>query len=68
MNTNLSRKPLEDTVNFLKKAEKSQPLKLSQATDEKPIFKASEKDGEQLWEEIMYDLNENTYFPKSRTA
>lgn len=52
-------------MNFLKKAEKSQPLRLFQATDEKPIFEALGKDGEQLQKEIMDDLNENPSFPKS---
>lgn len=52
-------------MNFLEKAEKSQPLRLFQATDEKPSFEASGKDGEQLQEEIVDDLNENTSFPKN---
>lgn len=65
INTNLSRFSLQDTVDFLEKARKSQPLKTSQATDAKPILKAPEKDGEQLQKTTTNDLNGNTHSPAS---
>lgn len=60
INTNHCRLSLLNTVEFLKKSQKSQPPKLSQATGDRPILKASEKNGKQLWKKIMDDLNANT--------
>nr|XP_035947593.1 cTAGE family member 9-like [Halichoerus grypus] len=57
MSTDLSRLVLRDTVNFLRKALKSQPPDLPQVPGEKPILRTSEKDGEQL-------RSENTPFPE----
>lgn len=69
MKTNLSRSSLQDvTVNSLKKAQRSQPPKFSQATDEKPIFEASEKDRGQLQEEIMGGLKESPEPSKQEVA
>nr|XP_044606512.1 uncharacterized protein LOC123278137 [Equus asinus] len=65
MNTILSTSALQDTVDLLEKALKSLPLKVSKATDAKPILKSSEKDGEQLQKNATNDLNENTHFPAS---
>ncbi|EPY79975.1 hypothetical protein CB1_000876001 [Camelus ferus] len=65
MNTNLSKSSHPTTVDFLEKAQKTQPPQLSQVTSGKPILKASEKNGEQLQKKIMNNVNENTHFPES---
>lgn len=65
MNTNLSKSSHPITVDFLEKAQKTQPPQLSQVTSGKPILKASEKNGEQLQKKIMNNVNENTHFPES---
>lgn len=65
MNTNLNRSSLPGTVDFLEKAQKSQPAQLSQVTDGKPILNASEKNGERLQKKLMNDVSENIHFPKS---
>ena len=66
MKPNQSKLSLQNTVDFLEKAQKSLPPKLSQVTGDRPILKGSEEDGEQLLKKIMDDLNENTDFPESR--
>nr|XP_044605863.1 cTAGE family member 9-like [Equus asinus] len=65
MNKIPSTSSLQDTVDLLEKALKSLPVKVSKATDAKPILKSSEKDGEQLQKNTTNDLNENTHFPAS---
>ena len=65
ISTNHCRLSLQNTVDFLKKSQKSQSSKLPQVTGDRPILKASEKDREQLWKKIMDDLNGNTHFLES---
>ncbi|EPQ19988.1 Cutaneous T-cell lymphoma-associated antigen 5 [Myotis brandtii] len=65
LNKHLSNLSLQDMVGSLKTARKSQPPKLSQATDEKPTAKALGIEGERLQEDIVDDLNKNAHFPES---
>nr|KAF6341584.1 hypothetical protein mMyoMyo1_011985 [Myotis myotis] len=65
LNKHLSSLSPQNMVDSLKTARKSQPPKLSQATDEKPTVKASGIEGERLQENIMDDLNKNAHFPES---
>lgn len=59
---------IQDMVDLLKTVCKSQPRKLSQVTNEKPISKASGIDGEQLPKSIMDDLNKKPLSRKFRTT
>lgn len=59
INTNHCRLSLQNTVDFLKKLLKGQPPKSSQETGDRPIFKASEKNGEELWKKTLGHLNGN---------
>lgn len=59
INTNNCRRSLQNTLDFLKKLLKGQPPKSSQETGDRPIFKASEKNGEELWKKTLGDLNGN---------
>nr|KAF6469746.1 hypothetical protein HJG59_011122 [Molossus molossus] len=61
LSKHMSKLSLQDMVNLLKMARKSQPPKLSQVTDEKPISKASGIDEEQLQKNTMDNLNKNTH-------
>lgn len=63
-NQYLARLSLQEMIDLLKTVGRSQPPKLSQVTNEKPISKASGVDGEQLQKGIMDDLNKNTLSSK----
>lgn len=65
MNANQSRSSFQDTVDLLEKVHNSQPPQLSQVTDGKHTFKASEEEGEQPQKKETNDLNNNVDFPES---
>ncbi|EPY83705.1 CTAGE family, member 5-like protein [Camelus ferus] len=62
---NLRKTLLQGTVDFIEKAQKSQPPQLSQVTDGKHTLKPSEKNGKQAHKKEEKDLNKNTGFPES---
>lgn len=64
LNRELSRMSRQNTADLLKTARKSQPPKLPQVTHEKPVSKASGRDGGQLEKNLTDNLNKNTH-PKS---
>lgn len=65
MNANQSRSSIQDTVDLLEKVHNSQPPQLSQVTDGKHTFKASEEEGEQPQKKETNDLNNSVDFPES---
>ena len=65
MNTNLSGSSFQDTADFLENAWNGQSSSLSQVTDGKHTFKASEDGGERPQKKDMNDLNNNVDFPES---
>jgi len=65
VSTNRCRLALQNTIDFLKMAQKTQPPNLSQVTGDRPILRTSEKNGKQLWKKIMDDLNGNTHVLES---
>ena len=65
MNANLSGSLFQDTVDFLENAWNGQSSSLSQVTDAKHTFQASEDGGERPQKEEMSDLNSNVDFPES---
>ena len=65
MNANLSGSSFQDTADFLENAWNGQSSSLSQVTDGKHTFKASEDGGERPQKKDMNDLNNNVDFPES---
>lgn len=65
VNANLSGSSFQDTADFLEKAWSGQSSSLSQVTDGKHAFKASEDGGERPQKKDMSDLNNSVDFPES---
>ncbi|MXQ89231.1 hypothetical protein E5288_WYG015859 [Bos mutus] len=63
MNAMQSKSSFRGNVDFLKKAQESQPPQFSQVTDGKPISKASKKGGEES-QKKMVDSKKITRFPE----
>ena len=65
VNANLSGSSFQDTADLLEKAWSGQSSFLSQVTDGKHAFKASEDGGERPQKKDMRDLNNSVDFPES---
>ena len=65
MNANLRGSSFQDMADFLENAWNGQSSSLSQVTDAKHTFQASEDGGERPQKKEMSDLNSNVDFPES---